>query len=541
MADKAFDPEARAAYEALRAQLGDDALEGIDIADLESGRDTDFGHLEMTDHGITLNLADMPAETGTDAADADTDEPAPTLAPEGDHPDFDKVVAKLDARAAANDPNPSLDRIAMLMDLLGTPQQSFNVIHVAGTNGKTSTARMAESILRALNRRTGLFTSPELERVTECILIGGEEISQTRFVDVWRDIEPYVDMVDAHFRERGEAEMSRFELLVGIAYAAFADAPVDVAIVEVGMGGTWDATNVVEADVSVITPIGIDHQRFLGETIEEIAAHKAGIIKARERDGYGPAENIAIVAEQEPEAMQVILERAVETGAAVARQGRDFTIDDSSVAVGGQQLSLQGLGGVYDDIFLPLSGAHQAENASVALAAVESFFGVSREHPLDMDSVRQGFAEVKVPARVERVLGDPVVLIDAAHNPHGAATLAEAMQRDFNYQSVIGVVSIFADKDARAMLAALEPVLADVVITQNTDPRAMDAYELAEIAYEVFGDERVRVDDNLPSAIELAIELAEEEGPEGVGVLITGSVATAGQARTYLRSSRGVQ
>ena len=239
--------------------------------------------------------------------------------------------------------------------------------------------------------------------------------------------------------------------------------------------------------------------------------------------------------------MHVILERAVETGAAVARQGHDFTIDDSSVAVGGQQLSLQGLGGVYDDIFLPLSGAHQAENAAVALAAVESFFGVSREHPLDMDSVRQGFAEVKVPARVERVLGDPVVLIDAAHNPHGAATLAEAMQRDFNYRSVIGVVSIFADKDARAMLAALEPVLADVVVTQNTDPRAMDAYELAEIAYEIFGDERVRVDDNLPSAIELAIELAEEEGPEGVGVLITGSVATAGQARTYLRSSRGVQ
>ncbi len=524
----------RDAYEALRAQLGDEALEGLDPADLESARETDFGQLEMTDYGITLKLGEgAPAD--------EPDEPTQAAPAEGDHPEFADVVAKLDARQAANDPNPSLDRIAMLTDFLGTPQQSFDVIHVAGTNGKSSTARMAESLLRALNRRTGLFTSPELERVTECMVIDGEEISQTRFVDVFRDIEPYVEMVDQTFAERGEATMSRFEVLVGIAYAAFADAPVDIAVIEVGMGGTWDATNVVEADVSVITPVGIDHQAFLGDTLEEIAAQKAGIIKARERDGYGPAENIAIVAEQEPEAMRVILERAVETDAAVARLGRDFAVDEAGVAVGGQQLQLNGLGGVYDDIFLPLSGAHQAANAAVALAAVESLFGVTRERPLDLDSVRRGFAEVAVPARVERVLGEPVVLVDAAHNPHGAATLAETMGRDFNYQSVIGVVSVFADKDARAMLTALEPVLADVIITHNTDPRAMDAHELAEIAYEVFGDERVRVDDHLPSAVELAIELAEEEGPEGVGVLVTGSVATAGQARAYLRSARGAR
>ena len=210
----------RDAYEALRAQLGDDALEGLDPADLESAHETDFGQLEMTDYGITLKLGEgAPAD--------EPEEPTQAVPAEGDHPEFADVVATLDARQAANDPNPSLDRIAMLTDFLGTPQQSFDVIHVAGTNGKTSTARMAESLLRALNRRTGLFTSPELERVTECIVIDGEEIPQTRFVEIFRDIEPYVDMVDQTFAERGEATMSRFEVLVGIAYAAVADAPTE--------------------------------------------------------------------------------------------------------------------------------------------------------------------------------------------------------------------------------------------------------------------------------------------------------------------------
>lgn len=520
-----LDPETRAAFEALRMQLGSEALEGLDEPDLEPARDTDFGRIEMTDSGITLNLSEPPAA-------------APEVGEEGTHPEFEELCSLFDARAAATDPNPTLERVAMLMDLLGSPQQSFDVIQVAGTNGKTSTARMADSLLRSLNRRTGLFTSPELRRITECIVIDGEEISQARFVDVYRDIEPCVRMVDEHFEAQGKPAMSRFELLVSVAYAAFADAPVDVAVIEVGMGGTWDATNVVEADVAVITPVGLDHQRFLGDTLGEIAAHKAGIIKPRAAGGYGPAENVAIVAEQEPEAMEAILRRAVEADAAVARLSRDFAVAESRVAVGGQQLVLNGLGGEYGEIFLPLAGAHQAANAAVALAAVESFFGVTREHPLNADAVREGFAAVEVPGRVERVHGEPVVLVDAAHNPHGAATLAATLERDFNFRSVIGVVSVFADKDARAMLESLRPVLSEVVVTRNSSPRAMEAADLADVAYEVFGDDLVRVEDHFGAALELAMELAEEQGPEGVGVLATGSVATAGDARAYFRTYR---
>ena len=529
-----LDPETRAEFEALRQQLGDEALAGLAEEDLEASRDTDFGHLEMTDSGITLHLdapVDLPATKADEVAGTD--------------PDFDTVVAEIDARASAVDPNPSLERVEMLLDLLGTPQQSFDVIQVAGTNGKTSTARMADSLLRGLGRRTGLFTSPELSRITECVIVDGEELSQARFVEVYRDIEPYVRMVDEHFAAEARAPMSRFEVLVGIAYAAFADAPVDVAVIEVGMGGTWDATNVVEADVAVITPIGFDHQRFLGSTLGEIAAQKAGIIKPRggfdaEGGGFGPAENVAIVAEQEPEAMDAILRRAVEVGAAVARQGRDFAVGESTVAVGGQQLVLRGLGGEYRDIFLPLAGAHQAANASLALAAVESFFGVTRESPLDADAVRKGFGEVAVPGRFERVHGEPVVLVDAAHNPHGVTTLSDTLARDFNFRSVIGVVSIFEDKDARAMLEAMAPVLDEVVITRNSSSRAMEASDLAEIAYEVFGDDRVRVEEHLGTAVELAMDLADEEGPEGVGVLVTGSIATAGDARAYLRARRDI-
>lgn len=528
-------------------------------------RDTEFGRISMTDSGMTLNLGGTRDLGDTRAADSvepdgspegsendelarlaglvgmrvgqlasDDGEPISRV-PEysGDSAALTRVSEKLDARAGAADPNPSLDRVAALMDLLGSPEHTLKVIQVAGTNGKTSTARMTESLLRALGHRVGLFTSPELTRVTETMLIDGAEIAPERFAEIFDELEPFVEMVDAQFA----TPLSRFEVLVAMAFVAFADAPVDVAVLEVGMGGTWDATNVVDADVAVITPIGLDHQAFLGQTIAAIAAQKAGIIKPREADALSalsPAENIAVVAEQEPDAMHAILERAVDTEAIVARSGSEFSVGKSTVAVGGQQLTLRGLGGEYDGIFLPLAGAHQAANASLALAAVEAFFGVTREHPLDADAVRAGFDQVTVPGRIERFGKDPVVLIDAAHNPHGARTLASALERDFNYTGLIGVVSIFGDKDARQMLTALEPELREVVITQNSSPRAMDVDELAEVAYDVFGDDRVRIEAHLPAAVELAREVAEESGEDGMGVLVTGSIATAGDARTYL-------
>ena len=294
------------------------------------------------------------------------------------------------------------------------------------------------------------------------------------------------------------------------------------------MGGTWDATNVVESDVDVIMPIGLDHTDYLGETIEEIAAEKAGIVKS--------PDSVTIVADQESEAMRVILERTVEIGTAVARLGQEFGVEESVVAVGGQTLTLRGLSGTIDDIMLPLSGPHQARNASVALAAVEAFFGAGSERPLDADTVRAGFAAAVSPGRLERVRSTPTTFIDATHNPHGAQALAAAIDNDFNFTRLIGVLGILSDKDALGVFTALEPVLHEVVITQTTSPRAADAYELAELAREVFGEERVHVDAHLPSAYALAVELAEDALEDvgvqsGSGVLITGSVVTAGEAR----------
>ena len=482
---------------------------------------TDGGPVEITDSGLTLNLG----------GEENYEEAAPEQATTEELAELAEVTAELNARAPETIIEPSLERIEMLMDLLGNPERSFHVIHVAGTNGKSSTARMIDSLLRAFHRRVGLVTSPHLQLVTERIGIDGHPIHPRDFVRIWREIKPYVAMVDS----RSDIPMSTFEVLVAISYAAFADAPIDVAVVEVGLGGTWDATNVVNAEVAVVMPVGLDHTDYLGDTITEIAGEKAGIIKAREHDAddvIAPGENIAIVAEQDPEAMRVILQRTVDVGAGVARAGSEFAALESRIAVGGQQLTIQGLGGMYEDIFLPLHGEHQAKNAAVALAAVEAFFGASAGNQLDIASVRTGFAKAISPGRLERVRTSPTTFLDACHNPHGAKALAAALDRDFDFARLIGVVSIFTDKDAAGILTALEAVLTEVVITQNTSPRARDAYELAELARDIFGEERVYVEPDLPSAYTQAVELAEDADVQsGSGIVITGSVVTAGDAR----------
>ena len=482
---------------------------------------TDGGPVEITDSGLTLNLG----------GEGDYEEAAPEQASPEELAELAQVAAELNARAPETIIEPSLERIEMLMDLLGHPERSFHVIQVAGTNGKSSTARMIDSLLRSFHRRVGLVTSPHLQLVTERIGIDGHPIHPRDFVRIWREIQPYVEMVDA----RSDIPMSTFEVLVGISYAAFADAPIDVAVVEVGLGGTWDATNVVNAEVAVVMPVGLDHTDYLGDTITEIAGEKAGIIKAREHDAddvLTPGENIAIIAEQEPEAMRVLLQRTVDVGAGVARAGSEFAALESRIAVGGQQLTIQGLGGLYEDIFLPLHGEHQAKNAAVALAAMEAFFGASSGNPIDIASVRTGFAKAVSPGRLERVRTSPTTFLDACHNPHGAKALAAALDRDFDFARLIGVVSIFTDKDAAGILTALESVLTEVVITQNASPRARDAYELAELARDIFGEERVFVDPDLPSAYAQAVELAEDADVQsGSGIIITGSVVTAGDAR----------
>ena len=499
----------------------DKETEDFEIVDaLKEG--TDGGPVEITESGLTLNLGMGSEDEYNEAAPQEVSaEELRALA---------EVEDELNERWPETKIEPSLDRIEMLMDLLGHPERSFDVIHIAGTNGKSSTARMVDSLLRAFHRRVGLVTSPHLQRVTERIGIDGQPIHPRDYVRIWHEIKPFVEMVDA----QSDVPMSKFEVLVGLSYAAFADAPVDVAVVEVGLGGRWDATNVVNADVSVITPVGLDHTDYLGDTLAEIAGEKAGIIKPREDadDPLTPNENIVVIAEQDPEAMRVILQQAVDVEAGVARSGSEFAALESRIAVGGQQVNIQGLGGLYEDIFLPLHGEHQAKNAAVALAAVEAFFGASAGHPLDVATVRNGFAQAISRGRLERVRTSPTTFIDAAHNPHGAKALGAALDRDFDFARLIGVLSIFADKDATGILTALEPYLTEVVITQNSSPRALDAYDLAETARDIFGEERVHVADNLPGAYAQAVELAEDaEVQSGSGIIITGSVVTAGDAR----------
>lgn len=420
---------------------------------------------------------------------------------------------------------PSLDRIAALVDLLGNPQQAYPVIHLAGTNGKSSTARMVESLLRAFGLRTGLATSPHLVDVRERIVVDGEPITRERFVEVYDDIEPYLAIVDAQFPE---TPLSYFEVLVALAYAAFADAPVGAAVIETGMGGTWDATNVADGAVAVITPVDVDHTDYLGPDIDSIAGEKAGIIKPG---------GVAVLAVQQMAAAEVLLRRCADVSASVVREGLEFGVRHRDVAVGGQVVALQTPAGVYDEVYLPLHGAHQAHNAAAALAAVEVFFGAG-DRMLDVDVVRQGFASVESPGRMEIVRSSPTVLVDAAHNPHGATALATALADEFSFERLVGVVGVLADKDAAGMLAALEPVLDGVVITEPRSPRAMPADDLAAVARDVFTDDRVLVAADLVDALDRAIALVDDpESPSGAGVVVTGSVVTAGEARTLLAGS----
>ncbi len=443
------------------------------------------------------------------------------MADESGLDDLRQVESELNTRWPETKIEPTLARIRLLVDLLGDPHRSYPVLHVAGTNGKTSVTRMIDALLTRIGLRVGRYTSPHLQVVTERIAVDGAPIAPERYVEVFRDIEPYIGMID-----RGsDVPMSKFEVLTGMAFAAFADAPVDAAVLEVGLGGSWDATNVADAKVAVVTPIEIDHVEFLGAEITGIAAEKAGIIKQG---------SIALLAEQRPEVAEVLLRRTVEVDATVARAGMEFGVLRRDVAVGGQMLKLQGLGGAYDEIFLPLHGPHQANNAALALAAVEAFFGAGAQRMLDEDAIREGFASVVVPGRLERVRSSPSVFVDAAHNPHGAQALAAALDADFGFRNLVGVVGVMKDKDVRGILSALEPVFHELVVTTNSSERAMGAEELGEIATEIFGPDRVDVRPRLDDAIDAGLALAEADAEEplsGVGVVVTGSVVTAGEAR----------
>jgi folylpolyglutamate synthase/dihydrofolate synthase len=466
-----------------------------------------------------------------------------------------EVELEIGSRRAEHQIDPTLDRVAELVSLLGDPHRAYPVVHVTGTNGKTSTTRMTEALLRERGLRTGRFTSPHLVSMRERICVDGVPLSAERFVELYEEIRPYVDLVD----QRQPAPLSFFEILTGMMFAAFADAPVDVAVIEVGMGGRWDATNVADGAVAVITPIAMDHMQWLGGTIEAIATEKSGIIK--------PGATVVIAQQPAIAAAEILLQRAALAGASVAREGFEFGVLSREVAIGGQQLVLQGLRGVYGDIFLPLFGGHQASNAACALAAVEAFAVVGQtdtavqdadgtfslgvrlsDEGLDPALVRSGFAAASSPGRLDILRRSPTVIADAAHNPAGMAATLEAVTESFNFERVIGVVAVLADKDVDGVLEELEPVLSEIVVTTNSSPRALPAGQLAELARDYFGEDRVQVAERLDEAIDLAVSLADAGDadaaaggrPGSSAVLVTGSVVTAGDAQLLLAPASAV-
>lgn len=434
-----------------------------------------------------------------------------------------EIQRDLLARNPENRIDPTLDRIRAACEILGDPHLAVPVIHVAGTNGKTSTSRMIETLLRAHGLTTGLMTSPHLHDERERIRLNGEPVDAERYIAAYEEIEPYLGLIDDRV-----GRLSYFEALTALGFSIFADAPVDVAIIEVGLGGELDASNIVEPAVTVITPIGMDHQEYLGNDLASVARAKAGILKQGA---------IPVLARQQLLAAEVIAARCAELALPMLREGLEFGVIGRQLAIGGQLLSLQGSGGVYSDLLLPMHGEHQAANAAVALAAVEAFFGAAGR--LDEDIVRSAFLEMSSPGRCEIVRRSPTVIVDAAHNPHGAAALAVTLDQEFDFRHTVGVVAVLAEKDARGLLEALEPVLDEIVVTRNGSPRACPIGDLAAVAVEIFGEERVFAAENLAEAAAMATEIVDQDAGEGgLGIVITGSVVTAAEARAlYGRSS----
>lgn len=431
----------------------------------------------------------------------------------------EEIYQQIIARVPEHQVQPTLDRVTETLDILGDPQNSYPSVHITGTNGKTSTTRMIDALLGAFGVRTGRFTSPHLVDVRERITIEGDSISPDEFVRTWEDIAPYIEMVDRAHAETDGTKLSFFEVFTVMAFAAFADHPVDAAVVEVGMGGRWDATNVIDAGVGVIMPIAIDHEKWLGSTIREIAEEKAGIIKPGQ---------IVIVAKQQEEALRVIEERAAQVDAIVRLEGRDYEVLDRQLGVGGQMITVRTPAAVYEDVFVPLFGDYQASNAAAAIAAVEAFMG---GRALDAKVVEAGMLGATSPGRLQVVRHSPTIIVDAAHNPAGAHTLGESISEAFDFERVVGVYSAMGDKDIEGVLGEVEPYLDSIVITQMPGPRAKPAEEIAQIAREVFGSDRVDVQEDILEAIATAVNLGEsgDESAPATGVVIFGSVLLAGE------------
>lgn len=453
-----------------------------------------------------------------------------------------EVYTHLLSRAPENKMEPRMQPMFDIMALLGDPQHSAPVIHLTGTNGKTTTARIIEQVLIAHGLRTGRYTSPHLVSVTERISIDGEPVDDDTFVRVFNEIAPLIDIVDGQLEAAGEPKLTYFETVTALGYAIFADAPVDVMVIEVGLGGITDATNVADAQVSVVTPIAVDHADLLGDTPGEIAVEKSGIIKT---DGF------LVSASQDPEAAQVLLETARQHNANFRFENIEFGVTDRSIAVGGQQVTIRGLAGEYPNLFLPLHGAHQVQNLAVAIAALEAFLGAG-DQPLQQDILQDGLSMVTSPGRLELLRSNPSLVIDAAHNPHGIEATAATLRETFNFSALGLVVGILDDKDALGILTALFEHFGDDVehmaLTKSNSPRALQSETLTEIALDAGWDEdQLFTTDSVVDAIAWTVAGVRDidsrvqdagrtltAGTGGPGILVTGSITLVGQVRDLL-------
>ncbi|MDO5746886.1 MAG: folylpolyglutamate synthase/dihydrofolate synthase family protein [Actinomycetaceae bacterium] len=448
------------------------------------------------------------------------------------------IYQSIIARKPEHRPNPSLDRVRRVMEYMGDPHSAYPSIHITGTNGKTSVTRMIDALCTEQGLRTGRFTSPHLHTVRERIAIDNEPISREGFIAAYEDIKPIITLVDNECAEQGQAPLSFFEVLTAMAFQAFADAPVDVAIVEVGLGGTWDCTNVLPSSVQVLTPIDVDHQRWLGATVEEIARDKAGIIKP---------DSLVISGPQHHSVTQIISQAATAHSSVARFYGTDFQVCERNLGVGGQIVTLRTPAGIYEDVFLPLFGAHQATNAAVALTAFEAFMSGGLQDPT---VVEHAMMNVSSPGRVEVVRSSPTVIVDACHNPAGATTLVDTLEESFAFGTVIGLFSAMKDKDVEGVLSVLEPVFEEIVLVEMPGERSMPLEQMRSIAHDVFGEDRVHesaespsYEENTAHGIALAADLGEAQVSDGqkAGVVACGSVVFAADVRQACHHAHSIR
>ncbi|GAA2754436.1 bifunctional folylpolyglutamate synthase/dihydrofolate synthase [Amnibacterium kyonggiense] len=452
---------------------------------------------------------------------------------------LDRMLDELYGRVGEKAPQPRLSATRKALELMGDPHRSYPIVHITGTNGKTSTSRLIESILRAHGLRTGLFTSPDLGYLGQRIVVDGEPIAEDDLLAAWAETKPFLELADAQLAETGEPPLTFFEALTVLAYAVFADAPIDVGVIEVGMGGEWDSTNVADGQVAVFTPIDLDHTERLGRTVEEIARTKAGIVK--------PGRSV-VTAAQKPEALTELERAAALSEADVTLEGRDFRVLSRTPAVGGQLVDVQGRAGRYEGLFVPLLGAHQAQNTAVAIAAVETFLG-GGDQLITGDVLAEGLAGASSPGRLQVLGGGPLLVVDAAHNPHGVTAMAAGLAESFRLNHVVAVLAVLADKDAEGMIRAAADLVDEFVVTTAPSDRTTDPDELAALVVRVVGADRVVVEPDVARALETARGLAEEHAgqpeadgsadaaavPPQPGVVVFGSITLVAKAIELVR------